>query len=102
MTFKDLKKKVSLEVTQQQFRLFERLHNKPFWIWNVEEHRRADIRTDGYCCFNHVLGLPQKDYDYQKIIFDSLDKNKYLDKESNRFRDIRIHASVHGLALPER
>jgi hypothetical protein len=84
MTFKDLKKKVSLEVTQQQFRLFERLHNKPFWIWNVEEHRRADIRTDGYCCFNHVLGLPQKDgddkplYDYQEIIFDSLDNNKHL------------------------
>ncbi|MFL6413761.1 MAG: hypothetical protein ACJ71K_21280, partial [Nitrososphaeraceae archaeon] len=78
MTFKDLKKKVSLEVTQQQSRLFERLQNKPFWIWNVDEHRQEDIRTNGDCCFNHIIGLPQKDgndkalYDYEQIIFDSL------------------------------
>ena len=80
MTFKDLKKRVSLEsaTTQQQSKLTERLHNKPFWIWNVEEHRREDVRSNGECCFNHIIGLPQKDsvdkplYDYEKIIFDSL------------------------------
>jgi hypothetical protein len=32
----------------------------------------------GDCCFNHIIGLPQKDgndkllYDYEEIIFDSL------------------------------
>ncbi|MFL6403663.1 MAG: hypothetical protein ACJ71M_09325, partial [Nitrososphaeraceae archaeon] len=87
MTFKDLKKKVSLEVTQQQSRLFERLQNKPFWIWNVDEHRQEDIRTNGDCCFNHIIGLPQKDgndkplYDYEQIIFDCLvahNGNKHL------------------------
>ena len=79
MTFRDLKKKVSLDATaQQQFRLTERLHNKPFWIWNIEEHKQEDIRTNGACCFNHVIGLPQKNsvdkplYDYEDIIFDSL------------------------------
>ena len=78
MTFKDLKKRVSLEIPQQQARLFERLLNKPFWIWNIEEHKLEDIRTDGDCCFNHIIGLPQKDgndkplYDYEQIIFDSL------------------------------
>ena len=79
MTFKDLKKRVSLETTTQQlYRLNERLRNKPFWIWDVEEHKREDIRTDGDCCFNHIIGLPQKNandkplYDYQQIIFDSL------------------------------
>jgi hypothetical protein len=78
VTFKDLKKRVSLETTTQQYRLFERLHNKPFWIWNIEEHKQEDIRTDGDCCFNHIIGLPQKDtvdkplYDYQRMIFDSL------------------------------
>jgi len=78
VTFKDLKKRVSLDVTQEQSRLFERLQNKLFWIWNVEEHRKEDIRTNGFCCFNHIIGLPQKDgndkplYDYERIISDSL------------------------------
>jgi hypothetical protein len=79
LTFKDLKKRVSLEsITQQQSRLFERLQNKPFWIWNVEEHKQEDIKTKGECCFNHIIGLPQKDgidkplLDYERIIFDSL------------------------------
>jgi hypothetical protein len=77
LTFKDLKKKVSL-VTQQQNKFFERLQNKPFWIWNIEEHKQEDIRTNGDCCFNHIIGLPQKDgndkplYDYEGIIFDPL------------------------------
>ena len=22
----------------------KKLHNKPFWIWNVQEHRQEDIR----------------------------------------------------------
>ena len=54
------------------------MHNKPFWIWNIEEHKQEDIKTNGNCCFNHIIGLPQEDgvdkplYDYEKIIFDSL------------------------------
>ena len=54
------------------------LQNKLFWIWNIEEHKQEDIRTNGYCCFNHIVGLPQKDtvdkpiYDYEEIIFDYL------------------------------
>jgi hypothetical protein len=88
VTFKDLKKRVNLEATtKQQSWLFERLHNKPFWIWNVEEHKQQDIRTNGDCCFNHIIGLPQKDsvdkplYDYEEIIFDLLvtqNSNKHL------------------------
>jgi hypothetical protein len=78
VTFKDLRKRVGLEVVHQQCKLFERLQNKPFWIWNIEEHKQEDVRTDGNCCFNHIIGLPQKDgldkplYDYEKIIFDAL------------------------------
>ena len=79
MTFKDLKKRVSLETTtQQRSRLTEIMHNKPFWIWNIVEHKQEDIKTNGDCCFNHIIGLPKKDgvdkplYDYEKIIFDSL------------------------------
>ncbi len=85
MTFKDLKKRVSQE-TKQQSKLFERLLNKSFWIWNIEEHKQEDIRTNGDCCFNHTIGLPQKNghdklYNYEQIIFDSLatqSNNKHL------------------------
>jgi hypothetical protein len=89
VTFKELKKRVSigLEVTLQQSKLSERLLNKPFWIWNTDEHKQADIRTNGDCCLNHIIGLPQKDghdkplYDYEQIIFDTLvtnNGNKHL------------------------
>jgi hypothetical protein len=60
VTFKDLKKRVSLEISQQQYRLVERLQNKLFWILNVEKHKQEDIKTNGDCCFNHIIGLPQK------------------------------------------
>jgi hypothetical protein len=78
VTFKDLRKRVSLESAQQQCRLFDGLQNRPFWIWDVDQHKQGDIKTDGDCCFNHIIGLPQKDgvdkplYDYERIIFDSL------------------------------
>jgi hypothetical protein len=63
------------------------LKNKPFWIWDVKEHKKEDVITNGDCCFNHIIGLPQKDgiekplYNYEKIIFDSLvtqNGNKHL------------------------
>jgi hypothetical protein len=80
LTFKDLKKRISKETTQQQeTRSFESLMNKPFWIWNIEEHKKQDIGTNGdCCCFNHVIGLPIKDriqrpiFDYQKLLYDAL------------------------------
>jgi hypothetical protein len=73
VTFKDLKKRVNLEATEQQYRLAERLQHKPFWIWNTQLHKQEDIKTNGDCCFNHIIGLPHKDgvgkalYDYEKL-----------------------------------
>ena len=87
MTFKDLKKRVSVETQQQQSRLFDTLQNKPFWIWNIDQHKLEDIKINGNCCFNHIIALPQKEgndkplYDYQQIIFNSLvtqSNNKHL------------------------
>jgi Terminase RNaseH-like domain len=89
LTFKDLKKRVTLEAQQQQSRLFETLHHKPFWIWNIEEHKQEDIKTNGNCCFNHIIGLPTKEgeekaiFDYEKIFYEAL-----LDDDS-------IHAFKH-------
>jgi hypothetical protein len=87
LTFKDLKKIVSLATTTQQSKLTERLQGKPFWTWDKHQHKLEDIRTDGDCCFNHIIDLPQKDgndkpfYDYEEIIFDALvtqNGNKHL------------------------
>jgi len=57
------------------------LHDKPFWTWNSEEYRQEDIKTNGDCCFNHIIGLHEKNgvdkplYDYVKIIFDAQNGN---------------------------
>jgi hypothetical protein len=81
IVFKDLHKLVSQSQQQQQNirkELFQRLQGKAFWIWDKQQHKLEDIKTDGECCFNHIIGLPQKDgndkplYDYEEIIFDSL------------------------------
>jgi len=62
MTFKDLKKKItSRSSNQQQTQSFDKLLDKPFWIWDIQEHKLEDIRTKGKCCFNHIIGFPTKD-----------------------------------------
>jgi hypothetical protein len=87
VVFKDLQKLVAQQQQEKaRNELYDRLINKPFWIWDKAEHKREDIRTNGDCCFNHIVGLPQNDgedkplFDYQQIIFDSLDRdgNKHL------------------------
>jgi len=106
VTFKDLKKRVSItQEAEQRYSLFDRLKDRPFWIWDIEEHREEDNRTTGDCCFNHIIGLPKKNgkefpmFDYQKIIYDALlsdrqiqnFRNKHLwVKKSNRFRCHKI------------
>jgi hypothetical protein len=78
LTFRDLKKIVSLEATQQQSKIFQSLQGKPFWIWDKQQHKLEDINTDGDCCFNHIIGLPTKDgvekamFDYEKLLYDSI------------------------------
>jgi hypothetical protein len=88
LTFRDLKKRVSLEIVQQN-ELFVRVHNKPFWIWNMEEHKQGDIRTNGDCCFNHIIGLPQKN-NIDSIGNDGTDRNDTL----HTFNKIGLMASL--------
>ena len=88
MTFKELRKIVTplkYNQEQQQTTLFSsRILNKPFWIWNIKEHKAVDILTTGYCCFNHTIGLPKKNeedkpfYDYEKLLFDTLQRHKHV------------------------
>jgi len=84
-----LKKRVSLSLEnttkqQQSNLLFDKLKNKSFWIWDIEEHKQEDTRTKGVCCFNHIIGCPEKDgiqkpmFDYERIIFDALQNHSHL------------------------
>jgi hypothetical protein len=80
--FKDLHKLVSQQQRDSTRKaLYQRLQDKPFWIWDIEQHKQEYARTGGECCFNHIIGLPQKDgidkpmFDYEQIIFDSLTAN---------------------------
>jgi hypothetical protein len=81
VTFKDLQKLIHSQQNTEQNKLFDKLRDKPFWIWDIQEHKQEDIKTKGDCCFNHIIGLPSKEnkekplYDYEKIIFDSLSRS---------------------------
>jgi hypothetical protein len=83
IVFKDLQKLVShsqhqLQKENTSKELFQRLQDKPFWIWDKQQHKQEDIRTNGDCCFNHIIGLPTKEgvekamFDYEKILYDSI------------------------------
>jgi hypothetical protein len=47
----------------------------PFWVWSDENHGDSAVKN---CCFNHLVGLPEKGgrampmFDYEKRIFDAL------------------------------
>ena len=60
MTFKDLQKLVQTQ-SDPECQLLQRLKDKPFWIWDPQQHKQGDIKTKGDCCFNHIVGLPRKD-----------------------------------------
>jgi hypothetical protein len=51
VTFKDLKKRATLEATTQAAKALERLRDKPFWIWDSEQHKQEDVRTEGIIFF---------------------------------------------------
>lgn len=78
------------------------LKDKPFWIWDKQEHTAQHIATDGLCCFNHIIGLPVKDkqehllYDYEKLLYDRLFS---IDKD---FRDKHLWVlKSTGLGITE-
>ena len=94
MTFKDLKKRISSNQQQQQAQSFDKLQNKPFWIWNIEEHKQEDIRTKGECCFRlYIIGLPTKEglekpiFDYQELLYDDLLSSDFWIPLNHDFKD---------------
>jgi hypothetical protein len=108
MTFKDLKKRIVNSSSQQQTQSFDKLRNKPFWIWNVEEHKHEDIRTKGDCCFNHIIGLPTKDglekpiFDYQELLYEALLSPDFCNPLNHGFKDKHLWIKkATGLGVTE-
>jgi hypothetical protein len=110
LTFRDLKKRVTLQTTaqKQESRALEGLRNKSFWIWDVEEHKQEDARTKGNCCFNHIIGLPTKGklekpiFDYEKILYDSLLDNNYSNVLHHTFKQKHLWVKKStGLGVTE-
>jgi hypothetical protein len=55
------------------------VRNKPFWLWSdSQEHYQLGVETNDNCCFDHIIGLPQKDripkpmFDYERTLYDSV------------------------------
>ena len=77
---------------QQQTRLFNICKDKSFWIWDQRQHKLQDMTTKGYCCFNHIIGLPKKEavekpiFDYEKLLYDSLLDNNYSNTLNHTFK----------------
>jgi hypothetical protein len=117
VTFKDLQRLVQSQYGPQQDGLLEKLRDKPFWIWDQQQHKQEDIKTKGDCCFNHIIGLPTKEniekpmFDYEKLLYDSLlildfynslkhtFKHKHLWEEGDWSRSYRVLSQVYGMAL---
>lgn len=92
MTFKELQKLISSSERQQQeslsisveeqnpklMALLQKLKGLPFWISDVEAHKKQSKRTNGFCCFWHQFQpskreQPQRCYDYEQNIIDLLE-----------------------------
>ena len=92
MTFKDLQKLVESQSSPEQSQLLHRLRDKPFWIWQPKQHKQADIKTKGDCCFNHIIGLPRKNgieksiFDYEKLLYDSLLIPEFYNPSKHNFK----------------
>ena len=58
------------------------LADKPFWRPDPFEHKEEQIRTNDQCCFNHIIGLPEKNgtqhdmFDYEIKLMDLLEQHK--------------------------
>ena len=66
--------------------------------------KQEDIIKKGNCCFNHIIGLPQKNgfdnplYNYEKIIFDPLtiSRNSNADGHNDKHLWIKKCLIVRG------
>jgi hypothetical protein len=97
LTFKDLQKLVQSQTGPENNQLLQKLKHKPFWIWDMEQHKQEDIKTKGDCCFNHIIGLPKKDgiekpmFDYESLLYDVLMRPGFMNNNPRPTSDQYYH-----------
>jgi hypothetical protein len=106
-----IKKSSSKSNSVKLFTDFSILKDKPFWIWDKQEHKALHLETNSYCCFNHIVGLPQKDkqehplYDYEELLFDRLFSSEIAHKSAisdQEFKDKHLWVlKSTGLGITE-
>lgn len=64
-------------------RLLEEIKGKPFWIEDHIAHERHFDFTGEKCCFNHIIGLPEKDGDTKQIFDYEVEITKYLNNHKH-------------------
>jgi hypothetical protein len=103
-----IRKRIISSSNQQQTQSFDKLQNKPFWIWNIEEHKLEDIKTKGECCFNHIIGLPTKEglekpiFDYQELLYEALLSPDFCNPLNHGFKDKHLWIKkATGLGVTE-
>ncbi|HEY1248915.1 MAG TPA: hypothetical protein VGE97_08010 [Nitrososphaera sp.] len=73
-----LEKLLSNQTESIHRQYFDKLRDLPFWIRSKEDHATAYKQSKPFCCFNHAVGLPEKNgrvmgiFDYQMSWFDTL------------------------------
>ena len=74
----------SSEISSDYSHSLDIFKDKPFWIWDKQQHKQDFINKNGNCCFNHIVGLPVKNdkeypiFDFQKLIYDALEQNQNI------------------------
>jgi len=71
-----LENRPSSEQVYENLRL---VRGKPFWIEDPIAHEQQYYFTGYQCCFNHIIGLPEKDGDYKPIFDYEMEIFKYLE-----------------------
>jgi hypothetical protein len=68
----------STQKSQSSSSVLDILNDKPFWIWDKQEHLRLAKESNQQCCFNHIVQCPTKGgrecplFDYEKLLYDTL------------------------------
>lgn len=86
---------------------FDFLKNKPFWIWDKEEHRKQYYLLNTKCCFNHIVGLPVNEktglanpmFDYEEMIFKAIFQTSE-DQKDPKDRHVWVKKAT-GLGITE-
>jgi hypothetical protein len=95
MISKDLSRLIQQEGNQEESSemqsLIKKLKDKQFFTWNGDRHKEQsnprNSNTHGYCCFNHIIGLPSKNgkeypmFDYEHMMYKALMDNPFLNSD---------------------